>query len=67
MEPMLVTHYVKPQGCRPPAENIRCFDHLATHATDPRIGKTEGGDFMGAKEAVGLCVAPREQGEPECQ
>lgn len=44
LEPTLVTHYVKLQGCRPPAEKVSALDGLATHATCPGTGKTEGGD-----------------------
>lgn len=40
---------------------------FATHATDPRIEKAEGGGFMGAREAMGLHATPCEQSEPECQ
>lgn len=63
---MLVARYVKPQGYRPPAEKVGFFDHLATHAIGPRTVKA-GGDFMGARETVGLGAAAHEQDEPECQ
>lgn len=67
LEPTLVTHYVKLQGCRPPAEKVSALDGLATHATCPGTGKTEGGDLIGIREAMGLGAAPCEQGEPEHQ
>lgn len=64
---MLVAHYMKPQGYRPPAEKVGFFDHLATRATGPRIVKAGGGDFMEARETVGLGAAPCEQDELEYQ
>ena len=61
LEPTFLTHYVKSQGCRPPAEKLDAFEHLGTHVTCPEIGKAEGGNLLGTREAVGMGVVPYEK------